>query len=89
MGEDLLAAAVPQKREESAGMIMMAMGKCDLLDAVKIAVHAQGIGEKGRPLAGVEQETPPIPLHQRGEAVFPEGPRKRPDSIVTENGDAH
>src|SRR5664279_4506833 len=78
MGEDLLAAAVSQEREESAGMVVMAVGEGDLSYAVEIAVHAKGIVEEGRPLAGVEEEASSIPLDQRGETVFTKGPRKRP-----------
>lgn len=89
MGKDLLAAAVLQKREESAGVVVMAVGQGDLPHKVEITVHAQGVVEEGLALAGVEQETSPIPLHQGGETVFAEGPRKRPDGIVAEDGDAH
>ena len=65
---------------------MMTVGEGNLPNEVEIALHAQGIVEEGRPLAGVEEETPPVPLQKGGEAVFAEGAGKRPDGIVAKYG---
>ena len=66
----------------------MPVGEGHLPQFMQIAVHTPGIEKEGSPLSGVKEETPPIPLHQRGEAVLTEGAGKRPDSIVAENADA-
>ncbi len=88
MGEDLLAAERSQKREEPAAMVAMAVGEGHLHNTVEIALHAPGIVDEGRPLAGVKEETTPVPLHQGGETVFTEGAGKSPDAVVAKNGDA-
>jgi predicted RNA-binding protein with TRAM domain len=86
MGEDLLAAESSQKRQEPAAMVAVAVGEGHLPNTVEIVLHAPGIVDEGRPLAGVKEETTPVPLHQGGETVFTEGAGKRPDGIVAKYG---
>jgi hypothetical protein len=77
-----------EQGQKPAGMVVVAMGKGDAIQAGEVPVNAAGIVKQGPPLPRVEEEAPPLPLHQGGKAMLPQGGEDRSHRVLTEYGDA-
>src|SRR5512136_68353 len=69
-------------------MVVVPVGEGYLCNLVEVPVHPQCVVQEGLSLSGVEQQRPAVPFHQGREAMLPEGPGERTDTVIAEDGDA-